>query len=198
MLITLAFFISYAASSSFITELSNVLPLRRRETSALLPLTAADSSFFFDVQITIGGQEFFVLADTGSSDLWVVGTGYRCFNGTDNQELPQSACNYSNATYNTSPTFRQIQNETLGVQYGAGIATGCMGTEDVTLGGVTLLSEGRKTSLADWFSTLDCLLREISETKDHYYDIHTEDDNNFTWTYLQSCADAAWSKCAEY
>lgn len=62
----------------------------------------------------------------------------------------------------------------------------------------TLLSEGRKTSLADWFSTLDCLLREINETKDHYYDIHTEDDNNFTWAYLQSCADAAWSKCAEY
>ncbi|KAI8416690.1 hypothetical protein FOFC_03003 [Fusarium oxysporum] len=62
----------------------------------------------------------------------------------------------------------------------------------------TLLSEGKKTSLADWFSTLDCLLREISETKDHYHDIHSEDDNNFTWKYLQSCADAAWSKCAEY
>ncbi|KAF7567796.1 Dimer-Tnp-hAT domain containing protein [Pyrenophora tritici-repentis] len=45
----------------------------------------------------------------------------------------------------------------------------------------TLLSEGKKTSLADWFSTLDCLLREISETKDHYHDIQTEDDNNFTW-----------------
>lgn len=62
----------------------------------------------------------------------------------------------------------------------------------------TLLSEGKKTSLADWFSALDCILREISETKDHYHDIHTEDDNNFTWKYLQGCADAAWSKCAEY
>ena len=62
----------------------------------------------------------------------------------------------------------------------------------------TLLSEGKKTSLADWFSTLDCLLREINETKDHYYNIHAEDDNNFTWKYLQSCADAAWSKCEEY
>ncbi|KAA8610947.1 hypothetical protein PtrV1_14031 [Pyrenophora tritici-repentis] len=61
-----------------------------------------------------------------------------------------------------------------------------------------LLSEGKKTSLADWFSTLDCLLREISETKDHYHDIHTEDDNNFTWKYLQGCADAAWLKCVEY
>ncbi|KAI8396510.1 hypothetical protein FOFC_21058 [Fusarium oxysporum] len=56
----------------------------------------------------------------------------------------------------------------------------------------------RHTSLTDWFSTLDCLLREISKTKDHYHDIHSEDDNNFTWKYLQSCVDAAWSKCAEY
>ncbi|KAL5592259.1 hypothetical protein FOBRF1_013285 [Fusarium oxysporum] len=63
---------------------------------------------------------------------------------------------------------------------------------------IYLLTSLKKTSLADWFSTLDCLLREISETKDHYHDIHSEDDNNFTWKYLQSCADAAWSKCAEY
>ncbi|KAM4067804.1 hypothetical protein HRG_012394 [Hirsutella rhossiliensis] len=45
----------------------------------------------------------------------------------------------------------------------------------------TMLAEGNKTSLADWFSTLDCLLREINETKDHYHDIHEEDDDdNFT------------------
>ncbi|KJZ69640.1 hypothetical protein HIM_10979 [Hirsutella minnesotensis 3608] len=62
----------------------------------------------------------------------------------------------------------------------------------------TMPVEGNKTSLADWFSTLDCLLREINETKDHYHDIHKEeDDNNFTWKYLQGCADAAWSKCEE-
>lgn len=61
-----------------------------------------------------------------------------------------------------------------------------------------MLTEGKRTSLADWFPTLDCLLREIGEPKDHYHDIHTEDDNNFTWTYFQSCADAARSKCAEY
>jgi hypothetical protein len=62
----------------------------------------------------------------------------------------------------------------------------------------TLLTEGMKTSLADWFLTLDCLLREINETKDHYHDVHTDDDNNFTWKYFESCADAAWSKRAEY
>jgi methenyltetrahydromethanopterin cyclohydrolase len=42
----------------------------------------------------------------------------------------------------------------------------------------TLLSKGKKISLADWFSTLNCPLREISKTKDHYHDIHTKDDNN--------------------
>ncbi|WP_162159744.1 hypothetical protein, partial [Cystobacter fuscus] len=62
----------------------------------------------------------------------------------------------------------------------------------------TMLAEGNKTSLADWFSTLDCLLREINETKDHYHDIHKADDGNFAWEYLQGCADAAWSKCEEY
>ncbi|KJZ69335.1 hypothetical protein HIM_11275 [Hirsutella minnesotensis 3608] len=61
-----------------------------------------------------------------------------------------------------------------------------------------MLAEGNKTSLADWFPTLDCLLREINETKDHYHDIHKVDDSNFAWEYLQGCADAAWSKCEEY
>jgi hypothetical protein len=54
----------------------------------------------------------------------------------------------------------------------------------------TLLTEGKNPFLADWFSTLACLLLEINETKDHLNDIHTEDDN-FTWEYLQSCEDAA-------
>jgi hypothetical protein len=61
----------------------------------------------------------------------------------------------------------------------------------------TLLTEGKPPSLADWFSTLDCLLREINETRDHFNDIHTEYDN-FSWEYLQSCADAAWSNCSQY
>jgi hypothetical protein len=46
----------------------------------------------------------------------------------------------------------------------------------------TLLTEGKKPSLVDWFSTLDCLLREINETKDHFNDIHTVGvENTHTW-----------------
>ncbi|PWI65082.1 hypothetical protein PCL_07381 [Purpureocillium lilacinum] len=56
------------------------------------------------------------------------------------------------------------------------------------------LIQNNSTRWSSWFRSIT----QISETKDHYHDIHTEDDNNFTWKYLQSFADAAWSKCAEY
>lgn len=60
-----------------------------------------------------------------------------------------------------------------------------------------MLTEGKKHSLADWFNTLDCLLREISETKDLFYSLD-EDDDGFTFKYLQNCVDAAWDKCEQY
>lgn len=65
----------------------------------------------------------------------------------------------------------------------------------------TLLTEGRRHSLADWFDTLDCLLREISDTKDHFDAAQKEQvvhDDGFSWTYLKACADASWAKCEEY
>ena len=65
----------------------------------------------------------------------------------------------------------------------------------------TLLTEGRTHSLADWFDTLDCLLREISDTKDHFDDAYEQQlthDDGFSWNYLKACADASWAKCEEY
>lgn len=66
-------------------------------------------------------------------------------NGTDNTELPEAACRYANDTYNISSTFRQIQNETFGVQYGTSITTGIVGYEDVRLGGITI--NGRQVKI---------------------------------------------------
>jgi hypothetical protein len=116
--------------------LSNILPLRRR-ASLLEPLTASFGGFMFDVEVMFGNQTFQLLLDTGSSDVWVVATGYLCINATDNTELPESACNYGK-TYSTSSTFVNISSETFGIEYGAGIAVGILGSEDVTLGGVTV------------------------------------------------------------
>jgi Eukaryotic aspartyl protease len=78
--------------------------------------------------------------DTGSSDTWVAERGLQCLNGTDNTISPQDYCTY-NKTYNISSTFKQISNQTFGVKYGAGIASGVVGYEKVTFGGLTLDSQ---------------------------------------------------------
>ncbi|KAK5000088.1 hypothetical protein LTR66_000988 [Elasticomyces elasticus] len=123
---------------------SSVLPLRRRTTSqanhssSAIPVTAANYGTRFDVEVQFGNQTFLLLLDTGSSDTWVLQTGWQCINATDNSVLPQATCAYGNKTYDITSTFEQIPNEWLGVQYGIGVATGVMGYEDVTLGGITV------------------------------------------------------------
>ncbi|KAI1685630.1 Dimer-Tnp-hAT dimerization containing protein [Pyrenophora tritici-repentis] len=49
------------------------------------------------------------------------------------------------------------------------------------------------------YKPYNCSEAKLSDEQlSDYHDIHTEDDNNFTWKYLQGCADAAWLKCVEY
>lgn len=130
------------AFSTFICSslATSVLPLHRRASSSdVTLLTATEFATVFDVEVTFGNQSFLLQLDTGSSDTWVVQTGYECFNATDNtQQLPQQACTYANTTYNISNTFEPIPNQTFGVQYGVGIAIGMLGYEEVTLGGITI------------------------------------------------------------
>lgn len=94
---------------------------------------------YFDVAVTFGNQSFTRLLDTGSSDLWVLQTGYECINATDGSELSQPACLWGNATHEVPSTSEQIPDETFGVQYGGGeVATGIVGYGDVTLGDITI------------------------------------------------------------
>lgn len=120
-----------------------VLALHRKavpssSSLAVSPLISAEFGTIFDVEAKFGNQSFQLLVDTGSSDTWVVQTGYQCFNGTDNLELPQEACGYANETYDISPSFKQIPNQNLGVHYGVGIVSGIVGYEDITIAGKTV------------------------------------------------------------
>ncbi|KAE9373408.1 acid protease [Stipitochalara longipes BDJ] len=125
---------------------ANILPLHNRKSShsrrgfssVVTSLVSTGLGQFSDVEIDVGGQSFLVEIDLGSSDTWILGTGYECISPVDNSVLPQSACGYANSTYNISPTFSKIANETLGVFYGAGIVAGQVGYETVTLAGVTI------------------------------------------------------------
>jgi hypothetical protein len=69
----------------------------------------------------------------------------------------------------------------------------------------TMITQGRRTYLSDWFSTLGCLLAEIDHSKGHYEGLtsdkhgRTKDrKEQFTYQYLAGCAEAAWEKCEEY
>ncbi|PYH86267.1 acid protease [Aspergillus uvarum CBS 121591] len=126
------------------------LPLTRRCASDVsspgAPLAAQYSSTF-DVDVIFANQTFKLLVDTGSSDTYVVRTGFQCINATTNLEIPEADCLYSPQTYNQSSTYRPIPNETFGVQYGNGIASGVMAYEDITLAGITV--KGQAVGIAD-------------------------------------------------
>ncbi|OAG44648.1 hypothetical protein AYO21_01138 [Fonsecaea monophora] len=118
------------------------LVLNRRSTStpsnATSGLLSTTFGTIFDVNVTIGGQTFPLLVDTGSSDTYVMKKGYQCFDKNNGTELPQSACLYGSATYTPSATYSEIPNEMFGVQYGAGIASGVLAHEEITLAGITV------------------------------------------------------------
>ncbi|KAE9980918.1 hypothetical protein BLS_005158 [Venturia inaequalis] len=86
--------------------------------------------------ITIGGQQFFAAIDTGSSDTWVIEEGYKC-------TMPRTAgnaageCGFGQA-YKKSPTFASKGNEEFSITYSSESASGIMGTETITLGGITV------------------------------------------------------------
>jgi len=124
----------------------NILPLQSRASLAsrrgfspsVTSLVSTGFGQFVDVEIDFGGQSFLVEVDLGSSDTWVLGTGYECISPIDNSVLPQSSCGYINSTYDISSTFFNIANQSLGVFYGAGIVAGKVGYETVTIGGITI------------------------------------------------------------
>ena len=110
--------------------------------TSLVPLRVSTAGFHpvYDVEVTLGTKNFSLVIDTGSSDLWVVKTGYKCFDGATNAELADEDCTFSSTTFDpsSSSTFQPITNETFGATYGLGIALGSLGYENVTVGGITV------------------------------------------------------------
>lgn len=92
----------------------------------------------FATEITFGTEQFSVIVDTGSSDTWMVETGFQCVDISTSAPLPESACGFG-PTYNISKTFVKIPNENFNITYGDGeFLTGILGYEEVTLAGITV------------------------------------------------------------
>lgn len=112
-----------------------------KKLSAVLPLRAAAYGTTFNVQLDIGGRSYPVLADTGSSDLWLLEPGWKCYFGsptTQGKEVPQSKCIAGNATYTKSSTYSPITSAWLGEHYGAGNVIGTLGYEHVMVGDISI------------------------------------------------------------
>lgn len=121
--------------------------LTRRTSGFTSSLIATQFGTVFDAPVTIGNQTFQLLVDTGSSDTYVVRDGYTCIQSDSNKVIPQDQCLYSNKTYHKSQSHRHVPGEMFGIEYGAGIASGAMAYEDVSLNGLSV--KGQKVAIAN-------------------------------------------------
>jgi aspergillopepsin I len=94
----------------------------------------------FLAPITIGGQDFQVVIDTGSSDPWVVQPNFTCVDPNTGNIQGQADC-YFGATYDSSQssTYASIPNENFNITYSDGEKlTGDMAYERMTMAGITV------------------------------------------------------------
>ncbi|KAJ7493834.1 acid protease [Mycena latifolia] len=90
--------------------------------------------------ITIGGQHFSVIVDTGSSDTWVAQKGFNCFD-LDLNPVPETTCGFGTAGFNTkaSKTFQPFPNVSFNITYGDGeFLSGPVGFDTVQVGGLSV------------------------------------------------------------
>lgn len=105
----------------------------------------------FATNITFGTETFEVIVDTGSSDTWVVETDFSCVDVETGATETEDYCDFG-PTYTVTDTFTQIANENFDITYGDGeYLTGIIGTEDVTLAGITVNQTVAIVNYAAWY-----------------------------------------------
>ncbi|KAK5104782.1 hypothetical protein LTS08_002675 [Lithohypha guttulata] len=110
---------------------------------AILRATAAT----FLAPISIGGQSFLHVLDTGSADTWVASSSFECLDVITRKRIPRERC-YFGPTYTPDSNFRSIEDQNSNITYGDGeFLIGTFGTVDVTLAGITVSQQ--QISLAE-------------------------------------------------
>lgn len=90
-----------------------------------------DASYAAPVQIGSPSQTFYLILDTGSSDLWVAGS-----------QCTTSTCR-SISTFNTaSSSSYATSNQPFSITYGSGQAQGIIAQDTISMGGFTVNQQG--------------------------------------------------------
>ncbi|KZP04844.1 acid protease [Athelia psychrophila] len=116
--------------------------LRKNATSFTAVLAGGDYDEEYMTDITVGGQAFKVIVDTGSSDTWLAEKAFKCHNLTG-YPVPQSTCAFG-PLYNPkkSKTYAVDPNRNFNISYGGGeFLTGTVAFETITVGGMTVTKQ---------------------------------------------------------
>ncbi|GAW20449.1 hypothetical protein ANO14919_099550 [Xylariales sp. No.14919] len=116
---------------------ATVLPLTRRQQANPKPIVLTENGVVFEVEVQVNNQTFYLIPDTGSSDVWIPVSDFQCVDPETAQDIPQEECHFGR-TYTVPHSTEYVANQTFGVQYGDGIAVGKVAYADVTLNGITM------------------------------------------------------------
>ncbi|KAJ7861691.1 acid protease [Mycena olivaceomarginata] len=144
---------SVLPAASYSVAFSKKVPRRKAKVDALsalcggivsrhpyttVPLAGSNMDTDYLVNVTIGGQNFSLVIDSGSSDTWVPQAGFSCFNLTGSP-VPQTTCNFGSTGFNpnSSKTFELYQNVSFNQTYGTSeYVAGPIALETVSIGGL--------------------------------------------------------------
>ncbi|KAF9474316.1 acid protease [Pholiota conissans] len=107
----------------------------RRASTAAIPVTNqdTDASYFADLTVGTPPQSLGVILDTGSSDLWFVGTSCRCSQVTPFLSSQSTTFQGGTPSIGDSALGSQIT-----IQYGSGSVAGSLSQDTISMGGFTL------------------------------------------------------------
>lgn len=134
---------------------AHLLGMSRAAKLAASNYTTGLTSLFvgeeFATEITFGDQTFLSTVDTGSSDTWIVESGFACVDVDTSEPEPEGYCRFG-PTYNVTDTFSLLEPvENFNITYGDGeFLTGVVGTEKVTLAGLTVNQTVSVVNYAAW------------------------------------------------
>lgn len=103
------------------------------------PFIQANDGTIFLVPVTIGGQQFDVVLDTGSSDPWIITPNFQCLD-LYNDPQTEDYCGFGPLYDSTqSSTYVPITNKNINVSYADGeFLAGSMGYETISMGGISV------------------------------------------------------------